>query len=120
MVTLVTYGPFTLQGECFLTSGDTEALTFLETSQNNSSIYDQYQDPDPDDLGVNQFLAVGKPAVGQQSHPDMEMSGPTDFASQDGADFATAMLGTGTFLGSEGGATEPACTFFGFVDEYPG
>lgn len=121
-VTLATIGPFTVTGECFITTGSTaEAQTFVSTSQDHSALNDYESAGTVADFNVATGAEhIGESATGSQGTPDIEgpYDGSTSLISGDGTTFVNLFSGTGAYVGSGGGGTEPACTFYGFYDSY--
>ena len=115
-VTLFTDGPFTVTGECYLDgSGNTYADTVVSTSQDHSALNDYETDVSVGDWLSADSYTVGDTSEGTNGAP--EFYGPNDgttaMESDDGTTFVNLMPGTGVYVGSGGGATVPACTYFG-------
>ncbi len=121
-VTLATIGPFTVTGECFITTGSTvDAETYVATSQNHSALDDYWTDTHVGDFNpARGATQIGNTATGSQGTPGF--SGPDDgstaLESSDGTLFVNLFTGVGAYVGSAGGAIAPACTFFGYYDSY--
>ncbi len=120
-VTLFTDGPFTVTGECYITTGSTvEAATYVQTSSNGASLND-YED---DVYDANSFnVSTGAVNVGEDTEGTIgspEFYGPYDgstaMESPDGSLFINLFAGNAVYVTS--GSSTPACTFFGFYDSY--
>jgi hypothetical protein len=122
IVTLATIGPFTVTGECFISSGTTvDAETYVTTSQNHSALDDYSKAGEVADFNsTSGALEIGATAAGPPGSPGFygPNNGSTALESGDGTLFVNLFVGVGVYLGSAGGATEPACTFFGYYDSY--
>jgi len=122
IVTLATIGPFTVTGECFITTGTTvHAETYVTTSQNHSALDDYSKAGEVADFNsTSGALQIGATASGSPGSPGFygPNDGSTALESGDGTLFVNLFTGVGTYVGSAGGATEPACTFFGYYDSY--
>jgi len=120
-VTLGTVGPFTITGEYFTTTAPSvEAETFVSTSQNHSAMDDFNASAGTSDFLTGTSKQAGTAVVGSPGTPQFAGStyGSTTLESQDGLTFVNLFPGVGAYVGSGGGATEPACTFFGYYDSY--
>jgi hypothetical protein len=116
-VTLATIGPFTLTGDCYITSGTSvRAETVVTTSQDHAAVNDYEGDSSNDFNIADGTLQIGYTTTGSPGSPDFvgPNDGSTALASQDGSTVSNVFVGTGSYLGSGGGATVPACTFFGY------
>jgi hypothetical protein len=114
-ITIATYGPFTLKGDCTGTTGNPTAQWKIATSQDHSAFTDY------DNSYLSDFSASDgdKPieyssTSSDPASPDME--GPYDgtFAalSADLNTYITGSLSTGTYVG---GASNAPCEFYGVV-----
>lgn len=115
-VTLFTDGPFTVTGECYLDgSGNTYADTVVATSQDHSALSDYDSSNYISDWLAADTYQVGDGTEGTNGDPEYRGSsdGTTSMESADGTTFVNLMPGSGVYIGSGGGATVPACTFFG-------
>jgi hypothetical protein len=114
-ITIATYGPFTLKGNCSGTAGNPTAQWEIATSQDHSAFTDY----------ANSYLTDFSASDGDQpieyssttSDPtSADMNGPYDgtFAalSADLNTYITGSLSTGTYVG---GAGNPPCDFYGVV-----
>jgi len=114
-ITIATYGPFTLKGDCSGTTGNPTAQWKIATSQDHSAFTDY----------ANSYLSDFSASDGDQnieyssstSDPtSADMEGPYDgtFAalSADLNTYITGSLSTGTYVG---GASNPPCEFNGVV-----
>jgi hypothetical protein len=117
-VTLAVIGPFTLTGYCFVTTGSTvEAETFLTTSQEHVAyaVIGYAGKPDfgstsgattgAQQIGVAAQGSAGSPGIASHEPAFLEVPGGTSAEVFDSAS---------VYLGSGGGATEPACSWWGF------
>jgi len=122
IVTLATIGPFTVTGECFISSGTTvDAETYVTTSQNHSALDDYSKAGEVADFNsTSGALQIGATASGSPGSPGFygPNDGSTALESGDGTLFVNLFTGVGVYVSSAGGATEPACTFFGYYDSY--
>ena len=120
-MTLLTAGPFTVTGTCYINGGGyTEAQTYVTTSQDHAAL-DDYHGSAHADFNV----ATGKSYIGYdaQSMPGTpDFTGPNDgtttFTSASGLTTVNLATNDGTYVGSAGGATVPACTFSGVYTTY--
>ncbi len=81
---------------------------------------DDYHQTSFADLAAGTPEEVGYIASGQPGTPGFigPNDGSTALESQNGQTFVNLFSGVGAYVGSGGGATEPACTFFGYYDTY--
>jgi hypothetical protein len=115
-VTLATVGPFTLTGECYLDGlGNTVAQTYATTTQDHSALTDYDSGNYVSDWLSANSLKIGSGSSATTGSPGFNgaADGSTSMESADGATFLNVLPGTGVYVGSAGGATVPACTFFG-------
>ncbi len=115
-VTLATIGPFTVTGSCYLSGSTAYVSTVVSTTQDHSALSDYDADAyHPDWMSADTYN-VGTSLSGSQGNPSFEgpNDGTTAFASADGSTFVNLSPGVGSYVGSGGGATVPACSFFGF------
>lgn len=117
-VVLATLGPFTVTGErCFTSAPTVEAETAAATSLDHAAFNDYEQG-----IHLGGFLLssgallAGYAADGTQESPAMygPHDGSTRMVSADGQTDVNLFTGVGSHLGSRGGATGPACSFFGY------
>jgi hypothetical protein len=118
-VVLTTDGPFTILGGCYLSSGDTEAQTFIETSGTNDYAEGYYEN------GTNWHYWPLTPDTLEPISPIYAESTSSSSPSFEGPDDGTwaAETGNGSLalngLGNQGtymdGASGPACSFSGFA-----
>jgi hypothetical protein len=120
-VTLFTAGPFTVTGSCYVNgSGRTLAETYVTTSQDHAAISD-YEGSSSADFNVASGINyIGNSASSLPGTPAFR--GPDDgtaaFTSADGQITVNLATNVGTYVGSGGGATVPACTFSGVYTKY--
>jgi hypothetical protein len=115
-VTLATVGPFTLTGECYVNgSGSTVAQTYVATTQDHSALDDYDSAGTVQDWMSATIYPIGYSTTGVAGAPDFRgaSDGSAGLESADGATFLDVLPGSGVYVGSAGGATVPACTFFG-------
>jgi hypothetical protein len=113
-------GPFTITGACYLTSGSAVAQTVVATTQDHSALSDHDSHRYINDwLAANQYN-VGNTASGSAGSPQFAgpADGTTSVKSGDGTSLVNLFPGNGACIGSAGGATVPACTFFGRYNHY--
>lgn len=120
-VTIAVFGPFTITGECIIDNAGSDAGTFITTSWDHSAYVDSASfksNPDwmhatPEEIGYESDSPAGSPYFSSNYG-----SGSTSMASTDGPSFIDLFANTGTYVGSGGGAPEPACTFSGYYTAY--
>jgi hypothetical protein len=114
-ITIATFGPFTLSGECSGTESSPTAQWLLSTSAAHSA-YTDYSNSYLSDFGPTDGAKPIEYDSTSANPNEPEMEGPYDgtFAalSPDLVTYITGSLSTGTYVG---GPTNPPCEFNGVV-----
>jgi hypothetical protein len=114
-ITIATFGPFTLSGECSGTESNPTAQWTLSTSAEHSAFTD-YDNSYLSDFGPTDGAMPIEYSSTSSNPSEPQMEGPYDgtFAalSPNLATYITGSLSTGTYVG---GPTNPPCVFDGVV-----
>jgi hypothetical protein len=116
-VTLTTAGPFTIIGECYISGTNTDAATFISTSQDGAATQGY------SGFGlVPQNIADGAVQISDDTAIGNTIAHTEDFAGPDDGSWAAENASGSLTLngfGSQGvymqGAGGPACSFSGFL-----
>lgn len=116
-VALATIGPFTITGKCYVSGADTDAMTFVSSSEEGS--YGQsYEGNLPTPLPKGEDEALTDTASGETAKHLPNLLGPNDgswaLESANGSLTINGFANQGVWLQGESG---PACSFSGYAVE---
>jgi hypothetical protein len=114
-VALATVGPFTVTGKCFAATTNTEAATYVSSSE-AGAYGDSYEGTLSTPLPVGEEEELGPPASGVTAEHKPSFRGPGDgswaLESANGSVAVDGFANQGVWLQGAGG---PACSFSGYL-----
>jgi hypothetical protein len=114
-VALATVGPFTVTGKCFAATTNTEAATYVSSSE-AGAFGDSYEGTLSAPLPVGEEEELGPPASGVTAEHKPSFRGPGDgswaLESANGSVAVDGFANQGVWLQGAGG---PACSFSGYL-----
>lgn len=117
-VPLATVGPFTITGECFISTTHTDAGTFAATSQDNAALseYETNEDLVPFNIATGPVQVNNDDASGVTSTNTADFVGPYDgswaLSTATGSTVVNGFANQGVWLQ---GSSGPACSFSGYL-----